>query len=275
MKFYGWSSVVGFLAVASFALPVSAQVEEADEVALEAEADEVALALEVEASELAREVEAAVEAKWAAEAEAKAEAEAAAAAEADKWTTPKRNQVFFRGAYTRLTNNRGGEVFTDTGGANGLNDDKGGFSIAAGLNLALTDPADMKGLVLLGEIFVEYSRFSKKEVAQTTSALLGGTATSDVHVSELNVTIAPMLRYDGWKVVRPFFIPIGLAFLVNSPPSNDTTYLDVGLHWALGFDFALSDLISLGVDVRYTYAFDQTNTNNSYLSTGGYAAVNF
>ena len=264
---------MGFLAVASFALPVSAQVEEANEVALEAEVNEVAL--EVEASELALEVEAAVEAKWAAEAEAKAEAEAAAAAEADKWTTPKRNQVFFRGAYTRLTNDRGGEVFTDTAGANGLNNDKGGFSIAAGLNLALTDPADMKGLVLLGEIFVEYSRFSKKVVAQATSALLGGTATSDVHVTELNVTIAPMLRYDGWKVVRPFFIPIGLAFLVNSPPSNDSTYLDVGLHWALGFDFALSDLISLGVDVRYTYAFNQSNTNNSYLSTGGYAAVNF
>jgi len=264
---------VGFLAVASFALPVSAQVEEANEVALEAEVNEVAL--EVEASELALEVEAAVEAKWAAEAEAKAEAEAAAAAEADKWTTPKRNQVFFRGAYTRLTNDRGGEVFTDTAGANGLNNDKGGFSIAAGLNLALTDPADMKGLVLLGEIFVEYSRFSKKVVAQATSALLGGTATSDVHVTELNVTIAPMLRYDGWKVVRPFFIPIGLAFLVNSPPSNDTTYLDVGLHFAGGLDFVLIDEISLGVDVRYTYAFDQSNTGNSYLSVGGYAGINF
>jgi hypothetical protein len=257
------------LAVASFALPVSAQVEEANEVALEAEAEEVAL--EVEASELALEVEAAVEAKWAAEAEAEA------AAEADKWTTLKRNQVFFRGAYTRLSSNRGREVFTDTGGADGLNDDKGGFSIAAGLNLALTDPADMKGLVLLGEIFVEYSRFSKKQVVQATSFLVTGntTANSDVHVAELNVTIAPMLRYDGWKVVRPFFIPIGLAFLVNSPPSNDSTYLDVGLHWALGFDFALCDLISLGVDVRYTYAFNQSNTNNSYLSTGGYAAVNF
>jgi hypothetical protein len=36
MKFYGWSRVVGFLAVASFALPVSAQVEEAEEVVLEA-----------------------------------------------------------------------------------------------------------------------------------------------------------------------------------------------------------------------------------------------
>lgn len=58
MKIYGWSRVVGFLAVASFALPVSAHVEEADEVALEAEADEVAL--EVEANELARAVDAAL-----------------------------------------------------------------------------------------------------------------------------------------------------------------------------------------------------------------------
>ena len=168
------------------------------------------------------------------------------------------------------------EVFTDTAAGSGVaNDDQGGFSIAAGLNLALTDPADMNGLVLLGEIFVEYSRFSKKTVLQTTSALLGGTNTSDVHVTELNVTIAPMVRYDGWKVVRPFFIPIGLAFLVNSPPSNDTTYLDIGLHFAGGLDFALIDAISLGIDFRYTYTFDQSNTNSSYLSTGAYAAVNF
>ncbi len=117
----------------------------------------------------------------------------------------------------------------------------------AGLNLALTDPADMRGLVLLGEIFVEYSRFSKKVVLQTTSALLGAHPhTSDVHVTELNVTIAPMFRYDGWKVVRPFFIPVGVAFLVNSPPSNDTTYLDIGLHFAGGFDFVLMDEISCG-----------------------------
>ena len=261
MNVHGCSKIVGFLVVASFALPVSAQVEEV--------------------GEPAPDVEAAVEAEMAADVEVAAEAEVAA--ETETWATPKKNQVFFRGAYSRLSTNRGGEVFTDTGGADGLNDDKGGFSIAAGLNLALTDPADMRGLVLLGEIFVEYSRFSKKEVVQTTSVIVddivggggAGVTTSDVHVTELNVTIAPMLRYDGWKVVRPFFIPIGLAFLVNSPPSNDTTYLDVGLHWALGFDFALCDLISLGVDVRYTYSFNQSNTGNDYLSTGGYAAVNF
>jgi hypothetical protein len=68
---------------------------------------------------------------------------------------------------------------------------------------------------------------------------------------------------------------VGLAFLVNSPPSNDTTYLDVGLHFAGGLDFVLIDEISLGVDVRYTYAFDQSNTGNSYLSVGGYAGINF
>jgi hypothetical protein len=268
MKVHCYSKVLGFLLVGSFALPVSAQVEEVGEPALEAEA-----AVEAEAVAEAEVAEEVAEAEVAEEV-----AEAEVAEETQTWTTPKRNQVFFRGAYSRLSKNRGTEVFTDTGnglGAGPANDDQGGFSIAAGLNLALTDPADMKGLVLLGEIFVEYSRFSKKTVLQTTSALLGGTDTSDVHVTELNVTIAPMLRYDGWKVVRPFFIPIGLAFLVNSPPSNDTTYLDVGLHFAGGFDFALIDEISLGVDVRYTYAFDQSNTNNSYLSTGVYASVNF
>jgi hypothetical protein len=265
MKVHCYSKVLGFLLVGSFALPVSAQVEEVGEPALEAEA-----AVEAEAVAEAEVAEEVAEAEVAEEV-----AEAEVAEETQTWTTPKRNQVFFRGAYSRLSKNRGTEVFTDTAAGLGANDDQGGFSIAAGLNLALTDPADMRGLVLLGEIFIEYSRFSKKQVLQTTSALLGGTDTSDVHVTELNVTIAPMFRYDGWKVVRPFFIPIGLAFLVNSPPSNDTTYLDVGLHFAGGFDFALIDEISLGVDVRYTYAFDQSNTNNSYLSTGVYASVNF
>ena len=85
----------------------------------------------------------------------------------------------------------------------------------------------------------------------------------------------PMLRCDGWKVVRPFVVPVGVAFLVNSPPSNDTTYLDIGLRFAGGLDFALVDAISLGIDVRYTYAFDLSNTGNSYLSTDAYAAVNF
>lgn len=246
MKAHRYSTTIwGLLFVALTAAPASAQTEEEGEAAPE----EVAV-------------------QPVAPPAAEAESEPTSA-------TPKRNQVFFRGAYSRLKDDRGGEVFTDTGAADGANDDKGGFSIAAGLNLALTDPKLMGGLVLLGEIFVEYSQFSKKQVLQTTSALLGGTNTSDVKVSALNVTVAPMFRYDYWNVVRPFFIPIGLSFLVNGPPSNDTTYLDLGLHFSAGFDFVLIDEISVGVDFRYTYAFDQPNTTNSYLSVGGYAAVNF
>jgi hypothetical protein len=65
----------------------------------------------------------------------------------------------------------------------------------------------MRGLVLLGEIFVEYSRFSKKEVVQTTSVIVddivggggAGVTTSDVHVTELNVTMLPCFDTTGGK----------------------------------------------------------------------------
>ena len=109
MNVLGYFRVVGFLVVASFALPVSAQVEEV--------------------SEPAPEVEAAVETEAVADAEVVAEAEVAE--ETETWTTPKRNQVFFRGAYSRLSNDRGTEVFTDTAaglGAGAANDDQGNRS---------------------------------------------------------------------------------------------------------------------------------------------------
>ncbi len=59
----------------------------------------------------------AAEAEVAADAEVVAEAEAVA--ETETWATPKKNQVFFRGAYSRLSKNRGVEVFTDTNAALG------------------------------------------------------------------------------------------------------------------------------------------------------------
>ena len=280
----GYTGVLGFLIVTLLSLPAAAHPHSEDDaqVAKEAASDATMVA-QANVEQAPPAVEATVEvaepqvevAEPMVETKAEVEVDAEAETAERTWTTSKRNQVFFRGGYSRLTDSRGAEVFTDTGAAAGTNDDKGGFSIAAGLDLALTDPADLNGLVLVGEIFVEYSRYSKKEVAQATSALLGGTATSEVHVAGLNVTVAPMLRYDGWSWVRPFVIPVGLAFLVNSPPSNDTTYLDVGLHFGGGLELVLIDEISLGVDVRYTYAFDQSNTNNSYLSTGLFAGVNF
>lgn len=185
------------------------------------------------------------------------------------------NQVFFRGGFSYLTNSRGNEVFTDVNGASALNNGKSGFSVATGLDLKMLDVPFLGDSDLLGEIFIEYARFSRKTVTQTTSALLGGAATSNVQVSSLNVTVAPKIRFDQWEHVHPFISPVGVSFLVNSPPSNDTTYLDLGLHFAAGVDFQLLDWLSLGVDARYTHGFEFTNTNMSYFSTGMYAGINF
>jgi len=187
------------------------------------------------------------------------------------------NQLFFRGAYSALVTNRANEVFTDTLGTTTLNSSKRGWSMAAGLDLSAMKIEKLGGANLMGEIFMEYSKFSGQYVTQTTSALLGGTTQSDVAVSEMNVTVAPKARFDGLGNgrFRPFVIPIGMSFLVNSPPSNDSTYLDVGLHFGGGLDVLVVDRISVGADVRYTYGFQETNTNMSYWSTGAYVALNF
>lgn len=66
-----------------------------------------------------------------------------------------------------------------------------------------------------------------------------------------------------------------MAFLVNSPPSNDSTYLDLGLHFGGGLDVLVVDRISVGADVRYTHGFDASHANTRYWSTGAYVALNF
>ncbi len=186
------------------------------------------------------------------------------------------NQVFFRGGFAILKDHRGGEVFTDTGAASGTNNGKNGPAFSAGIDLAITKPNQIFGFgTLLGEVFMEYARYSHKTVRQTTSALLAGTNNSDVSVAQMNATIAPKLRIDSLGVVRPFVIPFGMTWLVNSPPSNDSTYLDFGVPFAVGIDLTVIEQLSLGLDARYTMAFDQSNTNNSYYSMGMYAGVNF
>lgn len=186
------------------------------------------------------------------------------------------NQVFFRGGYALLQNDRGGEVFTDTAGTAGSNNGKSGLALSAGIDLALTEPNKIAGVgTLLGEVFMEYARYSHNSVRQTTSALLAGTTNSNVSVASMNATIAPKLRFDSFGIVRPFIIPLGMTWLVNSPPSNDSTYLDFGVPFAAGIDLKCMDQLSVGMDFRYTLAFNQSNTENSYYSMGAYAGVNF
>jgi len=186
---------------------------------------------------------------------------------------PKIGQVFFRGAYAYLVSDRGGEVFTDTGGAaERSNDSKSGWSVGAGLDLTLV--REVFGGQLQGQIFVEYASFSNEDVVQTTSALTGAPAVEKVSVSQLTVAISPKYSRDFGKF-RPWIIPIGLAFLVNSPPSNDTTYLDVGGHWGAGVDYLLFDPLRIGVDLRYTAGLGQSDTSNDYLSTGLVVGIEF
>ncbi len=187
-------------------------------------------------------------------------------------------QVFYRFGQAQLTDNRGGEVFTDTLGLSGNNNDDTGMVIGAGLDIPLVKRGSV---TLLGEILVEYARFSEKEVLQTTSVITANhagqqTNVKKVTVSALQVVIAPKLRFDtmGGKL-RPWIIPAGLAFLVNSPPSDDTNYLDFGYHVGAGVEYMILDELSIGADVRHTFGQEEPNTNTSYTSYSVYLGINF
>ncbi len=184
------------------------------------------------------------------------------------------NQVYYRYGKATSKKNRGKQVFTDTAGLIGKNDDTSGFTIGAGLDLSMytgVGPGD-----LLGEINVDYSQFSRRRVRQATSQLLGGSNNTDVTVSELGVAVSPKYRFsflDGQ--LRPWIIPAGLVFLVNSPPSDDTTYLDVGYHLGAGLEYRFVPQVSVGLDYRYTIAFSQPGINSSYGSYALYLGLNF
>lgn len=190
-------------------------------------------------------------------------------------------QVFYKYGTASLKDHRGGQAFTDTYGLLGQNDDDSGTAIGAGLDVPL---AKLFGNTLLGEVMVDYAKFSDKKVLQTASVLKDEAVnaaedgslyeTSTVTVSELNVVVAPKYRFEFGKI-RPWIIPVGLAFMVNSPPSNDTTYLDTGFHYGLGVEYMLTDLLSIGADYRNTIASGDPNIKATYSTLGIYVGINF
>ncbi len=190
-------------------------------------------------------------------------------------------QVFYRYGLTSLNNDRGGEVFTDTLNvfSEGKNDDTSGWDISAGLDIPLT--SEIGPGVLLGEVMLDYARFSQEKVTQTTTTLLqldgvGTHKTKKVTVSELTVVVAPKYRLDVLNgKVRPWIIPAGLAFMVNSPPSDDTTYLDIGYHLGVGVEYRVVDLLSVGVDWRYTIASGEPDIKATYSTFALYLGINF
>jgi opacity protein-like surface antigen len=185
-------------------------------------------------------------------------------------------QVFYRYGFSSLSTDRGGQIFTDTVGTTAKNNDKNGHGLGAGLDLSLMQCPLFPQNSVAGEIFVDYNRFSKKMVTNAIGTVAGvPPATGKISVSELAVVIAPKYRFGGLGKFRPWIVPVGLAFMVNSPPSNTTSYLDVGYQVGAGAEYELVKQLSLGVDYRYTIGSGDPGLKVKYSSIGTYLAINF
>ena len=195
------------------------------------------------------------------------------------------NMVFFRGGWAGLTNDRSNEVFTDVFGFSKENDGDSGYYVGAGLDLVLTrDIWDLfPGTWALGEIGVEFKRFDSKDVTQavpTTCAAAGVSTCSvetkkKVQITMLTVNVAPKIMFMEGSRIRPWIIPAGLDFHVISPPSNDTTVLDIGVQFAVGAQVRVWKALHLGVDGRFHLATGQTDTTNNFGTAGAYFGIAF
>lgn len=186
------------------------------------------------------------------------------------------SQVFYRFGASKLSKSRGGQIFTDTAGATMKNDDDTGKSFGAGLNLKMFNCPIMPDNSVFGEIFIEYNRFSNNKVTNAINVLSGaGPSTSEVSVSELAVIVAPKYKFHTESALKPWVIPLGLAFLVNSPPSDTTSYLDIGYHGGIGADYYFAKILSLGLDLRHTFGFGHPQYAIHYTSLAANIGFNF
>ena len=137
---------------------------------------------------------------------------------------------------------------------------------------------------VLGEIAVEFKRFKSKRVFQAVPSTCGfagvpasgcALTTAKVQITMLTVSISPKVMFMEGSRFRPWIIPVGLDFVVISPPSNDTTVLDVGAQFAVGAQYRLWKAFHVGVDARYHLAAGQTDTVNNFGTTGAYVGIAF
>jgi hypothetical protein len=91
----------------------------------------------------------------------------------------------------------------------------------------------------------------------------------------LTVNVAPKIMFMEGSRFRPWIIPAGLDFHVISPPSNDTTVLDIGVQFAVGAQVRVWKALHLGVDGRFHLATGQTDTTNNFGTAGAYLGIAF
>jgi opacity protein-like surface antigen len=196
------------------------------------------------------------------------------------------NMVFFRGGWAGLVNDRSNEVFTDVFEFSGSNNQNTGYYVGAGLDLVLTKNlwGMMTNTWALGEIGVEFKRFDSKNVTQAVPSTCGAAIPSSgctvetnkkVQITMLTVNVAPKIMFMEGSRLRPWIIPVGLDFHVISPPSNDTTVLDIGVQFAVGAQYRIWRGLHLGVDGRFHLATGQTDTTNNFGTAGAYVGIAF
>lgn len=195
------------------------------------------------------------------------------------------NMVVFKGGFMNLNRDRGGQIFSDTGGVAGVNGGNSGWYAGAWLDLGLSKDAWglMKGVTGIGEIGLQFNNISSDRVNNAADSIaictLGGTCPTvsrrKVQLTMLTIDVAPKLKFMEGSAFRPWIIPIGLDFHVISPPSNLGSYLDLGLQFGAGFEYSLFKAFKLGVDARYHLTADLTHTDNSYFQAGPYLGITF
>jgi opacity protein-like surface antigen len=191
------------------------------------------------------------------------------------------NQVFFKGGFVVMNSNRGGEFFTDCGLASGTcnqNNDSTGWYVGAGLDLVLSKNAwgMMNGTWAVGEIGLQFNRISSSTVTGGVTAATGATgAPAKTQLTSVTIDVSPKIKFMEGSKLRPWIIPVGLDIMVISPPSNQTQYLDVGVEFGAGVEYALWKAFKIGLDGRYHLMSNMTNTNNSYGQVGPYVGISF
>lgn len=188
------------------------------------------------------------------------------------------NRLFFRGGYAALNSSRGGELFTD--GHTGQNNGTGGYYIGAGEDIMVTNDlwGMMKGIALVGEIGIEFKRWNSETVANSDTTTVTGVSNgglTKVQMTMLTVDISPKIKFRHDSDLQPWIIPIGLDFHVISPPSNQTTVLDIGVQFGAGVGYRAWKELWLGADTRYHLTSNQTNSVNNFWTIGPYVAIGF
>ena len=190
-------------------------------------------------------------------------------------TTSTGNRVFFRGGYGQMLSDRAGEFITDVHGAAGKNDGTGGYYIGGGAELMITKDlwGMLNGVALVGEIGLEFKRWSSSSVANGEALIGGGPA--KVQMTMLTASVAPKVKFRQGTDFQPWVIPAGLDFHVISPTSSQVNYLDIGVQFGGGAEYRVWKELWLGLDSRFHLASNQTNTVNNFWTAGIYGAIGF